>query len=167
MRAAEFIQEGFSARPKAKMHHDHAQVQQGVHLARDPGGYDRIYYMNRLMMAAACADGRDKKKIPGVDASSWYEKYNTIHPYADDNYYEQPYPHCRPSLHMAKAVAVRRAVRRKRAAPRAAAYQSHNTARPGGAAAGGSGCVGWGRGWALVRGVGPAGQGRGRRRGRR
>lgn len=83
MRAAEFIQEGFSARPKAKMHPDHASVQKGVHLARDPGGYDRIYHMNRLMMATACADGRDKKKIPGVDASSWYEKYNTIHPYTE------------------------------------------------------------------------------------
>jgi len=83
MRAVEFIQEGFSARPKAKMHDDHAQVQKGVHLARDPGGYDRVYHLNRLMMATACADGRDKKKIPGVDASSWSEKYNTIHPYTE------------------------------------------------------------------------------------
>lgn len=68
------------------MHPDHAQVQKGVHLSRDPGGYDRIYHMNRLMMATACADGRDKKKIPGVDSSSWYEKYNTIHPYTEEEH---------------------------------------------------------------------------------
>jgi hypothetical protein len=86
MRAAEFVQEGFSARPKAKMHKDHARVQKGVHLARDPGGYDRVYHLNRLMMATACADGRDKKKIPGVDASSWNEKYNTIHPYTEQEH---------------------------------------------------------------------------------
>jgi len=86
MRANEFIQEGFSVKPAGKMRHDHAQVQKGVHLSRDPGGYDRIYHMNRLMMALASSDGKNKKKIPGVDASSWYEKYNTIHPYTEEEH---------------------------------------------------------------------------------
>ena len=83
MRAQEFVTEGFSERPKAKMHPNHEDATPGTHLSRDPGGYDRIYHLNRLMMAAACADGKNKKAIPGVDASSWYQKYNTIHPYTD------------------------------------------------------------------------------------
>jgi hypothetical protein len=84
MRAREFVSEArFSQRPKAKMHHDHAQVQPGVHLSRDIGGYDRIYHMNRIMMAAACADGKGTGKIPNFDSSSWYEKYNTMHPYTE------------------------------------------------------------------------------------
>jgi len=87
MRAKEFISEAsFSMKPKAKMRHDHASVQKGTHLARDIGGYDRIYHMNRIMMAAACADGKGTGKIPGVDASSWYEKYNTIHPYTEEEH---------------------------------------------------------------------------------
>jgi len=83
MRACEFVAEGFSEKPKAKMHPNHADATTGTHLSRDPGGYDRIYHMNRLMMAAACADGKDKNAVPGVDASSWYQKYNTIHPYTE------------------------------------------------------------------------------------
>ena len=86
MRAREFVTEGFSVKPAGKMRHNHKQAQKGVYLARDIGGYDRIYHMNRLMMATACADGKDKKKIPGVDSSSWYEKYNTIHPYTEEEH---------------------------------------------------------------------------------
>jgi len=86
MRAREFIPEGFSIKPTGKMRHDHAQAQKGTHLARDIGGYDRIYHMNRLWMAMACADGKSKKAPEGVDASSWYEKYNTIHPYTEEEH---------------------------------------------------------------------------------
>jgi hypothetical protein len=86
MRASEFIREGFSVKPSGKMRHDHAQAQQGVHLARDIGGYDRIYHMNRLMMAIAMSDGKSKKPPAGVDASSWYEKFNTIHPYTEEEH---------------------------------------------------------------------------------
>jgi len=86
MRASEFISEGFSEKPKSKMHPDHAAVLPGTHLSRDPGGYDRIYHMNRLMMAVACSDGKSKKAPEGVDASSWYQKYNTIHPYTEQEH---------------------------------------------------------------------------------
>ena len=83
MRAKEFVNEAFSVKPTGKMRHDHAQAQKGVHLARDVGGYDRIYHMNRLMMAMACSDGKSTTPPKDVDASSWYEKYNTIHPYTE------------------------------------------------------------------------------------
>lgn len=68
------------------MHPDYESVQKGIHLARDIGGYDRIYHMNRLMMAMACSDGKSKKPPKGVDASSWYEKYNSIHPYTEEEH---------------------------------------------------------------------------------
>jgi len=86
MRAREFIPEGFSVKPSGKMRPDHAQAQKGTHLSRDIGGYDRIYHMNRLWMAMACADGKSEKAPENVDASSWYEKYNTIHPYTEEEH---------------------------------------------------------------------------------
>jgi hypothetical protein len=54
-----------------------------VHRSRDQGGYDRIYHMNRLWMAMAMADGKSKKPV-NMDANSWTEKYNTIHPYTEE-----------------------------------------------------------------------------------
>jgi hypothetical protein len=81
MRAKEFITE-LSVKPGGKMHPHHAAVQQGAILARDVGGYDRTYHMNRLLMAAAIADGSSKKPID-IDDSSFVEKYNVIFPYTD------------------------------------------------------------------------------------
>lgn len=51
--------------------------------ARDIGGYDRVYHMNRLMMAMAKADGRSKKAVDSA-AETWFEKYNTLHPYTKE-----------------------------------------------------------------------------------
>ena len=65
------------------MNPDHAAAMQGVHKARDVGGYDRVYHMNRLMMAMASADGKSRKPVD-MDSASWTEKYNTIHPYTDE-----------------------------------------------------------------------------------
>ena len=50
--------------------------------ARDVGGYDRVYHMNRLMMAMASADGKSEKAVDSP-ADTWFEKYNTIHPYTE------------------------------------------------------------------------------------
>jgi hypothetical protein len=75
MKANEFIKEGTT-----KLHPDHAAVGKGVTRARDVGGYDRVYHMNRLMMAMAMADGVGTGKIDGVNIDTWFEKYNTIHP---------------------------------------------------------------------------------------
>ena len=52
----------------------------GVQLTRDVGGYDRVYHLNRMMMAMA--DGKSKKPVD-MDAASWYEKYNIAFPYSD------------------------------------------------------------------------------------
>jgi seryl-tRNA synthetase len=80
MRATEFIVEG-----EGKMHHHASNVSQGAHKMRDVGGYDRVYHMNRIMMAMAMADGKNKKPIK-MDSSSWVEKYNTAHPYTEEEH---------------------------------------------------------------------------------
>jgi hypothetical protein len=64
---------------------DHASTSTGIERVRDVGGYDRIYHMNRMMMAMAMADGKSVKAVD-MPQSSWYEKYNTIHPYTDEEY---------------------------------------------------------------------------------
>lgn len=80
MRASEFLTEG-----EGKMHDHHAQASQGVFKARDLGGYDRIYHMNRLWMAMAMADGKSQDAVD-MDNSSFAEKYNTVHPYTEEEY---------------------------------------------------------------------------------
>ena len=52
----------------------------GLHKFRDPGGYDRTYELNRIMMAVASADGTTPLEI---DAETWSGRYNTAHPYTD------------------------------------------------------------------------------------
>jgi hypothetical protein len=51
-----------------------------MHKFRDPGGYDRTYELNRIMMAVASADGTTPLEI---DAETWSGRYNTAHPYTD------------------------------------------------------------------------------------
>jgi len=80
MRAKEFIFED-----ETPLSDDHKSSQQAVHRMRDVGGYDRVYHMNRIMMAAAVADGKGTGAVD-VPASSWSEKYNTAHPYTDEEY---------------------------------------------------------------------------------
>ena len=97
MRAREFINESVVKHPHDREAHperdvaksapninpDHAAVMQGVYKSRDVGGYDRVYHMNRLWMAMAMADGKSRKPVD-MDAASWSEKYNTIHPYTEE-----------------------------------------------------------------------------------
>jgi hypothetical protein len=61
---------------------DHENVHNGAYIARDVGGYDRVYHMNRLMMAMAMADGRSTDKVDS-HPDTWFEKYNTLHPYTE------------------------------------------------------------------------------------
>ena len=68
---------------ETSMHPDHAAVHGTVFRARDVGGYDRTYHMNRIMMAMAKADGKSTKAIDSP-AETWFEKYNTIHPYTKE-----------------------------------------------------------------------------------
>lgn len=80
MRAREFINE---ARGSGKLRKSHKKRMGGaVVKMRDVGGFDRIYHLNRIMMATAMADGNSSKPVD-MDASSWYEKYNTAFPYTD------------------------------------------------------------------------------------
>jgi hypothetical protein len=81
MRAKEFLSE-LSIKPGGSMHPHHIAGAQGATLFRDVGGYDRIYHLNRMMMATAMADGQSKKPVDMPD-SSWYEKYNVAFPYTD------------------------------------------------------------------------------------
>jgi len=80
MRASEFITEG-----QGKIHHTQSQATQGIFKSRDIGGYDRIYHMNRLMMAMSMADGKSKDAVE-MDNASFVEKYNTVHPYTEEEY---------------------------------------------------------------------------------
>jgi hypothetical protein len=82
MRAHEFITEG---KGPGKMHKNHAQANIGVYRSRDVGGYDRVYHMNRLWMAMAMADGKSQDAVE-MDAASFAEKYNTVHPYTEEEY---------------------------------------------------------------------------------
>ena len=80
MRAHEFLTEG-----EGKPHHNHVQASTGIYKARDVGGYDRVYHMNRLWMAMAMADGKSQDAVD-MDNASFTEKYNTVHPYTEEEY---------------------------------------------------------------------------------
>jgi hypothetical protein len=81
MRAKEFINEA----KEGKMHKHAVGASTGVNKVRDIGGYDRMYHMNRLWMAMACADGKSQDAVE-MDYASFAEKYNTVHPYSEEEY---------------------------------------------------------------------------------
>jgi hypothetical protein len=84
MRAKEFLSE-ISTVPTGKHPHQHVNAGQGYILHRDVGGYDRTYHLNRMMMAAAMADGKSKKPVD-MDPDSWVEKFNVSFPYTDEEH---------------------------------------------------------------------------------
>lgn len=49
---------------------------------QDAGGIDRVYNLNRVMMAAAMADGKSTKPVD-MDQESWTEKRNIARPYTE------------------------------------------------------------------------------------
>jgi len=77
MRAQEFLVE----KRTGKIGHRRQQATRGLTKFRDPQGFDRAYELNRVMMAAACADGTDSPL--NLDTESWAGRYNTAHPYTD------------------------------------------------------------------------------------
>jgi hypothetical protein len=79
MRASEFIAE---AKETPIPGHAENQMQTAIR-ARDVGGYDRTYWLNRFGMAVAKADGKSRKAVDSP-SSSWNEKYNTLHPYSKE-----------------------------------------------------------------------------------
>lgn len=54
----------------------------GLSKFRDPQGFDRIYELNRVMMAVATADGTNSPLT--LDTESWAGRFNTAHPYTDE-----------------------------------------------------------------------------------
>lgn len=78
MRARELLAE----KQEGKMRRAHQNATVGLHKFRDPGGYDRTYELNRVMMATACADGTDAPLE--MDQASWVGKYNTAQPYTKE-----------------------------------------------------------------------------------
>lgn len=72
---------------KGKLDVHHSAAHHSSWKFRDVGGYDRVYHLNRVMMAAAAADGISTRAIPDFEQESWIEKYNTAFPYteADNN----------------------------------------------------------------------------------
>ena len=79
MRATEFISEHITT----EYDKETKNAEKGVYVARDKGGYDRVYHMNRLMMAMAKADGKSTGPVDSP-ADTWFEKYNTLHPYTQE-----------------------------------------------------------------------------------
>ena len=81
MRAKEFVTENKTG----DINKNQASASMGVFKARDVGGFDRTYHMNRMMMAMAMSDGKSQDAVE-MDYSSFAEKYNTIHPYTEEEY---------------------------------------------------------------------------------
>ena len=77
MRASEFLTEQRTIGTPTKRQ---SFAMRGLHKFRDPGGYDRTYELNRIMMAVASADGINPLEI---DAETWSGRYNTAHTYTD------------------------------------------------------------------------------------
>jgi hypothetical protein len=85
MRASEFIAEGGPKRGKMHKDHENATGSGGSVLTRDTGGYDRTYHLNRMGMAMAMSDGKSTKAVK-MDVASPVEKFNTVHPYTDEEH---------------------------------------------------------------------------------
>jgi hypothetical protein len=52
---------------------------------RDLGGFDRTHHIYRIMMACAMSDGKNLDKLmTDMDPLAWHSKYNTAHPYTEE-----------------------------------------------------------------------------------
>lgn len=76
MRAREFVAEATSG----KIGKRRQSATRGLMKFRDSEFQDRIYELNRVMMAAACSDGTTPINM---DGESWAGRYNTAHPYTE------------------------------------------------------------------------------------
>jgi hypothetical protein len=78
MRAYEFLAEKRAGRLSNRQHRSSV----GLTRFTDASGVDRIYDLNRVMMAVSMADGTDAALQ--VDAASWSGKYNIAAPYTKE-----------------------------------------------------------------------------------
>lgn len=81
MKINEIINEGHDGKKPKRQ----TQADKGEWKFRDVGGYDRVYNLNRIMMAAAMADGKSDTAV-NMDQSSWVEKYNVARPYSEEEH---------------------------------------------------------------------------------
>jgi hypothetical protein len=77
MRATEFVAEDKVG--KISKRNRYATV--GLQTFKDVTGYDRVYEINRVMMAVASTDGTF---VPDVDAESWVGRHNVAAPYTKE-----------------------------------------------------------------------------------
>lgn len=75
MRSREFITER-----EGKLGARRQMPTRGLHKFKDADGRDRIYELNRVMMAVAMADGTTPIDMP---EASWAHNNNTAHPYSE------------------------------------------------------------------------------------
>jgi hypothetical protein len=76
MRAHEFLVE----KHLGKIGQRRSQATVGLNKFRDADLADRVYELNRVMMAAASTDGTF---VPDIDNESWAGRYNVSMPYTD------------------------------------------------------------------------------------
>jgi hypothetical protein len=76
MRAHEFLIE----KHLGKIGQRRSQATVGLNKFRDADLADRVYELNRVMMAAAATDGTF---VPDIDNESWAGRYNVAMPYTD------------------------------------------------------------------------------------
>jgi hypothetical protein len=78
MRACEFIAEN----APGKISKRQQQSTRGLNVfAKKMDTYDKLYDLNRVMMAVACSDGVNPIEM---DAESWAGKHNTAEPYTKE-----------------------------------------------------------------------------------
>lgn len=77
MRANEFISED---KKRAKITNRQGRASVGLDLFRDPKFADRVYELNRVMMAVSMADGTTPINI---DQEAWSGRENVAAPYSD------------------------------------------------------------------------------------
>ena len=78
MRAKEFVSEA----KVGKISNQQQQATRGLNVfSKKIDSYDRIYDLNRLMMAVASSDGINPIDMP---SESWVGKHNTAHPYTKE-----------------------------------------------------------------------------------
>ena len=76
MRAKEFLAEKHNGKIGARR----SQATVGLNKFRDEELADRVYELNRVMMAAASTDGTF---VPNIDNESWAGRYNVATPYTE------------------------------------------------------------------------------------
>lgn len=81
MRAKEFVSTTITE-TVGKISSGNQQATRGLHIfTKKIDAYDKLYDLNRLMMAVASSDGINPIKM---DSESWVGKHNSAHPYTKE-----------------------------------------------------------------------------------